>query len=68
MVILVLEHSATHSAKYAVAPIPPNMQLIGTPQAMEPETFICRGSFLAINNIAFSAHSEFKVKLFLLRT
>ena len=44
------------------------MQLIDTPQAMKPETVICRGSFLAINNIAFSAHSEFKDKLFLLRT
>ena len=41
------------------------MQLIDTPQAMTPETVICRGSFLAINNIAFSAHSEFKDKLFL---
>ena len=51
-----------------VQPIPPNMQLIDTPQAMTPETVICRGSFLAINNIAFSAHSEFKDKLFLLRT
>ena len=44
------------------------MQLIDTPQAMKPETVICRGSSLAINNIAFSAHSEFKDKLFLLRT
>ena len=33
------------------------MQLIDTPQARKPETVICRGSFLAINNIAFSAHS-----------
>ena len=51
-----------------VQPIPPNMQLIDTPQAMKPETVIFRGSFLAIDNIAFSAHSEFKDKLILLRT
>ena len=59
MVISVLEHIATHSAK---------KQLIDTPKAMKPETVICRGRFVAINNIAFSAHSEFKDNLFLLRT
>ena len=59
MVISVLEHSTTHFATYAV-----DRHTSGN----ETQTVICRGSFLAINNIAFAAQSEFKDNLFLLRT